>query len=413
MHTDSTLDLLESTTTELGREMRSFRKGTCAQFHTTELPGEQAARARRKSRKKKSNNVPAVHAEPTTATRKPAVEKSEGKQFNLITYKFHALADYVKTIRLFGSTDSYTSQIGELAHRCIKRLYSRTNKKNAMEQVTRHERRETKFRLAREKADADSRSKARHPHHGVNESPNQDTSSLDQDDEVHHYMSNSRNSPHDLTSFTRDFRNDPATKDFIPKLKNHLLGRLLDREFDGDEFSDFNDAERNTVRIVNNRVYSVSTLRVNYTTYDVRRGQDSMNPRTHADVMVRSPETGPGASQFWYARILGVFHASVYHSGPLAQTSSVQPMEFLWVRWFGSAVGYRHGSKRARLPKVGFVPDTDESAFGFLDPSLVIRGCHLIPAFVDGRTSDLLRCEHSAGRAADEVDDWEAFYVNM
>lgn len=111
MHTDSTLDLLESTTTELGREMRSFRKGTCAQFHTTELPGEQAARARRKSRKKKSNTVPAVHAEPTTATRKPAVEKSEGKQFNLITYKFHALADYVKTIRLFGSTDSYTSQI--------------------------------------------------------------------------------------------------------------------------------------------------------------------------------------------------------------------------------------------------------------------------------------------------------------
>ncbi|KII83957.1 hypothetical protein PLICRDRAFT_46731 [Plicaturopsis crispa FD-325 SS-3] len=414
MHTDSTLDLLESATTELGREMRSFRKGTCAQFQTMELPGEQAARARRKSRKKQDSTDLSAHSNRSAAAaRKPSSNKTEGKQFNLITYKFHALADYVKTIRLFGTTDSYTSQIGELAHRWIKRLYSRTNKKNAIEQITRHERRETKFRQRREKelADTELRSKTKHSHHGGNESPDQDP--LVDDAEVHHYISDSRNSPHEVTSFTRNFPDDPATKDFIPKLKNHLLGRLLNCEFDGDEMSDFTDAERNTVRIVNNRVYAVNTLRVNYTTYDVRREQDCMNPRTHSDVMVRSPETGPGASQFWYARVLGVFHANVYHSGPSAKNRSVQRMEFLWVRWFGSAIGYHSGSKRARLPKVGFVPDTDESAFGFLDPSLVIRGCHLIPAFVDGRTPALLNCTHSAGRAADEIDDWEAYYVNI
>jgi hypothetical protein len=35
----------------------------------------------------------------------------------------------------------------------------------------------------------------------------------------------------------------------------------------------------------------------------------------------------------------------------------------------------------ACLPLVGFVEDSDELAFGFLDPSLVIRRCHLVPGF--------------------------------
>ncbi|KAG2058771.1 hypothetical protein BDR06DRAFT_980185 [Suillus hirtellus] len=33
------------------------------------------------------------------------------KMFNLNTYKFHAMADYVSTIRFFGTTDSYTTQM--------------------------------------------------------------------------------------------------------------------------------------------------------------------------------------------------------------------------------------------------------------------------------------------------------------
>ncbi len=48
------------------------------------------------------------------------------------------------------------------------------------------------------------------------------------------------------------------------------------------------------------------------------------------------------------------------------------------------------GRHQARLPKIGFLPDSDEFAFGFLGPSLVLRGCHLIPAFEDGRTTELL-----------------------
>lgn len=71
-------------------------------------------------------------------------------------------------------------------------------------------------------------------------------------------------------------------QDFLPRLKDHLLGRLLNKSYDGDEHM-FSDADRNTVRIVDNRIYSAKVLRVNYTTYDIRRNQDSMNPRTHCD----------------------------------------------------------------------------------------------------------------------------------
>lgn len=67
----------------------------------------------------------------------------------------------------------------------------------------------------------------------------------------------------------------------------------------------------------------------------------------------------------------------------------------------------------ARLPKIGFIDDMDDSAFGFLDPSLVLRGCNLIPAFVNGRTMALLKKPDSAARPLGESDDWAAFYINM
>lgn len=196
------------------------------------------------------------------------------------------------------------------------------------------------------------------------------------------------------------------------KLKDHLLARLLGMDYNGDEYS-FTDDDRNSVIILDNRLFSAKVLRVNYTTYDVRRDQDSMNPRTHCDVMVNSCETDSD-HPFWYARVLGVFHARILHIGPRSRNHSVQTMEFLWVRWFGLSPEYCSSrSKARRLPQIGFVPDSDPSAFGFLDPSHVIRGSHIVPAFNYGRTSDLLQVTNSAGRHIGETDDWAYFYVMM
>ena len=153
---------------------------------------------------------------------------------------------------------------------------------------------------------------------------------------------------------------------------------------------------------------------MNYTTYDVRRDRDTVTTSTRRYVMLRSPEAGPGVHPYWYAQVLGIYHANVSTTHPAASKHSAQHMEFLWVRWLGVEPGHRSGSRVARLPKVGFVEDTDKDAFGFLDPELVIRGSHLIPDFNSGRTCDLMSYDGlTAARPMDEKDDWTNFYVNM
>ena len=203
-------------------------------------------------------------------------------------------------------------------------------------------------------------------------------------------------------------------QNFIYKLRIHLLSRLLGKGLNGDDLSLFTDEERNSIRIVNNTIYSTKEVVVNYTTYDVRRDSDIINTSTRPYVVLRSPEVGTGSHPYWYAQILGIYHAHVSTSHPAAPKPSAQRMEFLWVRWLGIEPGHRSGSKAARLPKVGFVEDTDEDAFGFLDPDLIIRGSHLIPAFNSGRTHALMPYNGpTVTRPPGEKDDWTNFYVNM
>jgi hypothetical protein len=125
--------------------------------------------------------------------------------------------------------------------------------------------------------------------------------------------------------------------------------------------------------------------------------------------------------QFWYARVIGIYHAKVSTTHSQVQDGGqVRRMNFLWVRWFGNEPNYKHGFHRGRLPKIGFVPSTDDFAFGFLDPACIIRSCHLIPAFVAGRTTTLLPYATSIAQRHSvptpgpiEADDWTNFYVNM
>jgi hypothetical protein len=134
--------------------------------------------------------------------------------------------------------------------------------------------------------------------------------------------------------------------------------------------------------------------------------------------MLRSPETGVGAAPYWYARVLGIYHAEVWTTCTRAPRHSIQHIEFLWVRWFGVEPDYQYGLQHARLPKLGFVESRDDYAFGFVDPSLVIRGCHLIPCFSSGRTYNLLPYRQSYARLLDKRegqpdDDWINFYAGM
>ena len=157
-------------------------------------------------------------------------------------------------------------------------------------------------------------------------------------------------------------------------------------------------------------------VRINYTTYDIRRDYNTINPLTHPFVMVSSPEvqSNPAAHPFWYGAVIGIFHADVQHSGARSRDLSWKPMNFLWVRWLGVVPARSFGRKQAKLPQVGFVEEVDDDAFGFLDPAVVIRGCHLIPAFAEGRTTDLLSTHGpTEARPSGQADDWVNYYVNM
>ncbi|KAF8147208.1 hypothetical protein K438DRAFT_1989788 [Mycena galopus ATCC 62051] len=427
MHTDPTLEHLRRLTPEIGRLMRDFKKTTCAAFQTFELRKEVAARGRREIRAAQDRAVAEGLPAPNIPPSVSAPSKKQ-KTLNLNTYKWHALGDYIITILLFGPTDAYSTQLGESLHRLVKRLYGITNKREHAGQIARKV-----VRMARSKVlmqsmahklskkmqllppSADSkRKRMREPRRmqRLAPQPYEDPFGFAGVD-VHYCISNIRRRPVSLSSFNPK-NGDPAMKDFIPKLRDHLLGRLLHREFDGDSHDEFSADDRNTIRIKDDKLYETKLLRIHYTTYDVRRDQDVLKSGADGFVMVRSPETESTAHPYWYAQILGVFNATVFRVIPGEGKTPAVQMDFLWVRWMGVEPGYRAGIHSARLPKVGFVPESDEYAFGFLDPGQVIRGSHLIPNFAGGRTNLLLSTVNkTAARSENDTEDWETYYVNI
>jgi len=182
---------------------------------------------------------------------------------------------------------------------------------------------------------------------------------------------------------------------------------------DNSNYGSLPNHDRNTIRIRNNTIYRHCTARINYTTYDMRRDYDTINPRTHPFIMVPSPETEIDTHPFWYAAVLGIFHAEVQHTGRLSSDLRPKIIEFLWVRWLGPVHGHYSGRQQAKLPKLSFFPDDDEFAFGFLDPSLILRGCHLIPAFADGRKVEPPAPNDMETRLSGFLDHWNHYYVGV
>jgi hypothetical protein len=238
MHTEKTLTYLEQSTTTIGNELRNFRKVSQESFKCQELPKETAARQRRREiaqAKKAANNPGTSQTVPSTPPLPPSPPKK--KTLNLFTYKFHALGDYVRTIRMFGTTDSYSTQIvcfailvdlslnsmqGELSHRLVKRFYSRTNKINPSKHIAKQERRYTHLRRAREAAKANHHRK--HAHHvGFSDSDPLPASTVD----LHHHISDSTQYPHHLLSFVRNPPDDPSKKVLHPFCCKQQVSRTM------------------------------------------------------------------------------------------------------------------------------------------------------------------------------------------
>lgn len=99
LHSESTVNFLKEMFKKLSQKLWKFRDFTCATFNAVELPKEKAACERKATQcSEKHGSIPESNGLRT-------------KKFNLGTYKFHVMGDYVRTIKLFGTTDSFTTQI--------------------------------------------------------------------------------------------------------------------------------------------------------------------------------------------------------------------------------------------------------------------------------------------------------------
>jgi hypothetical protein len=126
--------------------------------------------------------------------------------------------------------------------------------------------------------------------------------------------------------------------------------------------------------------------------------------------MVLNPNSSDAEGhQFWYARVLGIFHANVIYTGLRGMTDYLpRRLEFLWVRWY-RADGPSADWATRRLDRVHFLPMNDDDSFSFLDPTDVLRGCHIIPGFARGKVhSD----STGMSRCACDSKDWKSYFVN-
>ena len=102
VHSETTLKVLDHVTVLFARALRHFKEVTCPCFSTVETDREYKARRRAAEQK----NLKSRQDTNTTG-----VGGKQPKTFNLLTSKLHALGDYIETIKMFGTTDSYSTQI--------------------------------------------------------------------------------------------------------------------------------------------------------------------------------------------------------------------------------------------------------------------------------------------------------------
>ncbi|KAF7301977.1 hypothetical protein MIND_00763800 [Mycena indigotica] len=398
MHTTSSIESFRAATTTLCSTIRRFARET-ADIKTFELPREERRRTKKKAPSTSPTHVVDGNQERPGKQRTKKLEKP----FNLITYKLHALPDYPDAILRFGTTDSTSTQNGELAHRLVKHFYKRTNKRNHVGQIAAHERRRRlmrtmwenrkRFKSAGSKPVAPAATTVKHILRARSKRQRRLQVALHPEanprysayipPEQHHYISNSTRTFWHLADIMGDStesedegdgppinrmeidppEQDPVLKDFVRHLKSHLRQRLLNLE-DNDIDTQFNDEELISVVIQGDLIYTHATMRVNYTTYDVQRDQDVLNPRTRKFLIVHAQDP-EDHHRYWYGELLGIFHCYAVLAD---QPRKAERMEFLWVRWLQRDISYPCGFREKRLPRLSYMPFQSPDAFGFLDP---------------------------------------------
>ncbi|KAG9097673.1 hypothetical protein FRC06_007313 [Ceratobasidium sp. 370] len=412
LHTTATLKIFKSLTTRLGTALRNFVTLTKT-LDTRETAKEYARRKKRAGASKASlisqrtrvttNTTRAATTTVTRASKAAPQDKSDGDgrrivRLNLDTYKTHSMGDYPGSIEEYGTTDSYSTQIGELQNRKYKAQYMRTNKRSAVEQMTGID----DITATLQEIDKELRESLKAP------KPPVDVAAIDSITESRPYYIGLKERSEDMIPsipmWVANRANDSAVK-----LKRHLLARVRGVP-DGTNFS---ESELAQLSFHQGRMYQHKTLHVNYTSYDVLRQQDVLNPGTpNCFVMLPAAANGePGAHPFVYAKILGVYHAKIVLGGRLPER-----MDFIHVRWLYYDYERPGGWDHKRLDRVNYVTcstnDDILDSFDFIDPATILRATHLIPDFCSNTTKGLLNLNTSIAYDNTGFGDWNAYYVN-
>ena len=205
-------------------------------------------------------------------------------------------------------------------------------------------------------------------------------------------------------------------QDFIPKLKQHLLPRI--RELLGFEKEASQPDDWLNVVFHRDRMFEHKIMRINFTSYDVRRGEDVIHPKTQQsnilmlnpqfllatndrqDRIAEAPTDTEDGHPFLYAKVIRIFHVNVIYIGEGNCDRHPRQLEFLWVQWYQL---HEAGSwDSGKLDQLTLLSYKDQS-FGFVDPNNVLRGCHIIPSYRCGRWHPSDSCTW---------ESWKTYSVN-
>lgn len=167
-----------------------------------------------------------------------------------------------------------------------------------------------------------------------------------------------------------------------------------------------NDCDR--IVINKEHLYQHQILNMHFTLYEGCHERDIVNPNTSRrdimclialdtsddeDASIEGAKTSKEADTsestapkhwFCYRRLLGIYHMNVIYLGRRSLDRRPRCFDLLWVRWF-EEIGRLNSWLDAQLDRLPFYPLHSSNTIGFLDPSHVLRVCHLIPRFSLGK----------------------------
>ncbi|KAJ3538209.1 hypothetical protein NMY22_g5263 [Coprinellus aureogranulatus] len=338
----------------------------------------------------------------TTGTRR-------AKKMNIATVKFHALGHYPSTIRLFGPSDLYSTEWGESFHRSPKTWFKSTSKRQIRKELSRHERKRARLKKTKQRILSKVQS------HKAQDLKEQRAAARNPD--IHHYIGPSRQTPIHLVEFGQNgkFLYDVASLHFTPDLKKYLFRRYIadgNPEVGPQDWDDLHQIyDWSQVILKNDVLYAHRIMRIKYTTYDARRDEDIIHIETdQTNVMLHNPLYAYGTSvhPFVYGKVIAILHADVGFVGDIGQCEGeyiYRSTELLWVRWYRLC----SNSGEFALDEVELLPMDEPESHTFINPSDVVRACHIVPKFAEGR-----RYPDGIGKSALANDgaDYKKYFVN-